>query len=179
MEIPIAPTKGISARIPHTTEYCIFLDYDNILDPVLKQDSLPYLQELFKLGDFHVFGTSEYGRHAVCLDRMPLMEALEVVYNSDCDAVFKRGIRINEYRSWVLRVVEKGNRPKPSYLYSVESPHSGQRLQSQGHGMFFQTYYGAKVRLTNPDGNTLVEFQDYKTSSKIDMKDVEKGGRSK
>jgi hypothetical protein len=32
MDIPRAPTAGISARIPHTTEFVTFLDYDNITD---------------------------------------------------------------------------------------------------------------------------------------------------
>jgi len=174
MTIPKTPTRGISARIPHTTEYAIFLDYDNIKDDVLKNDSLPYLQELYRLGDFHVFATNEFGRHVICVDRLPLRKALAVVYNSDCDEVFKRGIRINEYRTWILRAFAKGEREKPKYLYSVESDYNGKNLQSQAHSLFLQNYYGAQVRLANPDGNTILDFQDYKTSSKVSLKDVQK-----
>jgi hypothetical protein len=171
MEIPKAPTAGVSARISHTTEFAIFLDYDNITDERLV-DELLYLQELHQLGDFHVFSSSEFGRHAVCVDRLFLKEALEVIYTSTCDVVFARGARINEFRTWILRAIEKGNRDKPKYLYTVESPHNGQRLQSQSHGLFLQRHYGAKVRLTNPDGNTILEVQGYKTGNKIDVKDV-------
>ena len=177
MDIPKAPTAGISARIPHTTEFTIFLDYDNIKDERLV-DELRYLQELHTLGDFHVLKTSEFGRHVVCIDRLFLKEALDVVYTSTCDAVSKRGIWINEYRTWILRGLEKGNRDKPKYLYSLESPYNGQRLQSQAHALFLQRYYGAKVRLTNPDGNTVIETQGYKTSNKIDMKDVLKSEKT-
>jgi hypothetical protein len=53
MDIPKAPTAGISARIPHTTEFVTFLDYDNITDERLV-DELLYLQELHRLGDFRV-----------------------------------------------------------------------------------------------------------------------------
>ncbi|MCW4004577.1 MAG: hypothetical protein NWE95_11770 [Candidatus Bathyarchaeota archaeon] len=166
MAIPKAPTTGLSARIPHTTDYALFLDYDNIKDQRLV-DELQYLQELYGLGDFHVLATSEFGRHVVCTDRMPLKEALEVVYNSTCDQLFKRGIRINEYRTWILRTQEKGSRPKPRYLYSVESPYNGERLQSQAHAMFLKMHYGAKIRLVNPDGNNTLDFQDYKTGSKL------------
>ncbi len=173
MTIPKVETRGISARIPYTTEYVIFLDYDQIKDDVLREESLPYLQELFNLGDFHVFGTSEFARHVICIDRMPLREALDVVYNSDCDEVFKRGIRINEHRTWILRNHPKGNRPAPGYLYTVESPYNGQRLQSQGHGIFLQNYYGARIRFVNPDGNHSINFEDYLTASKTDLKDVE------
>lgn len=173
MDIPRAPTRGISARIPHTTEFAVFMDYDNIKDERLIEE-LRYLQELYELGDFHVFATNEFGRHVICVDRLTLKEALNVVYTSTCDHVFKRGIRINEYRTWILRTHKKGDRPIPKYLCSVESPYNGKNLQSQAHARFLQKYYGAKVRLTNPDGNTKLEFQDYKTGSKVNLKDVQK-----
>jgi len=170
MDIPKAPTAGISARIPHTTEFAIFLDYDNITDEGLI-DELLYLQELFRLGDFHVLYSSGYGRHAVCVDRLSLKEVLDVVRSSRCDQVFARGVRINEYRTWILRGLEKGNRSRPKYLYSVESPYNGKRLQSQAHALFLQNYYGAKVRLTNSDGNDILEVQGYKTSNRLDMRE--------
>lgn len=171
MKIPIEATAGVSARIKYTTEFVVFMDYDNVEDSRLVEE-LVYLQELFRLGDIYVFATNEFGRHAVCIDRLRLKQALRVVYNSTCDAVFKRGIRINEYRTWVLRALGKGDRPKPKYLYSVESPYNGQRLQSQAHGKFLQQYFGAQVRLANPDGNDELETQGYKTGSKTSAKDV-------
>jgi len=171
MDIPKAPTAGISARIPHTTEFVTFLDYDNIKDESLA-DRLPYLQELFQLGDFHVFSTNEFGRHVTCVDRLPVREALAVVYSADCDPLFAKGIRINEYRTWILRGLEKGDRDKPKYLYSVESPYNGQRLQSQAHALYFQRYFGAKVRLVNPDGNNTLEIQGYKTGKNVGKKEA-------
>lgn len=173
LDTPRAPTVGMSARIPGTCEFVVFMDYDNIKDERLKEE-LKDLQEIFHLGDFHVLETNEYGRHTVCFDRMTMREALAVVWESTCDYNFKRGIRINEYRTWILRVLEKGNRPKPKYLYTVESPYNGQRLQSQAHALFLQTYYGANVRLVNPDGNTKLEIQGYKTANKLDVKESEK-----
>jgi hypothetical protein len=171
MKIPIEPTAGISARIKYTTEFIILLDYDNIKDNRLVEE-ITYLQELFGLGDFYVFQTNEFGRHVICVDRLRLKDALKVVNTSTCDAVFKRGIRINEYRTWILRVLGKGDRPKPQYLYSVQSTYNGQRLQSQAHAEFLQQYYGAPVRLVKPDGNHELETQGYKTSSKVSIKDL-------
>jgi hypothetical protein len=171
MKIPKEPAAGISARVPHTTDFVVFLDFDNVTDERLK-DELVYLQELFGLGDFHVFATNQFGRHVVCIDRLPLRIALEVVYASSCDAIFKKGIRYNEYRTWILRATEKGDRQKPKYLYSVVSPYNGQNLQSQAHGTFLQQYYGANVRLVNPDDNDELETQGYRTASKTSSKDV-------
>ena len=101
MKIPVKASAGMSARIPHTTDFVTFLDYDNVTDERLL-DELLYLQELFRLGDFIVLATNQFNRHVICIDRLTLKEALEVVYGSTCDAVFKRGIRINEYRTWIL-----------------------------------------------------------------------------
>jgi hypothetical protein len=166
MPIPKAPTVGLSLRIPHTTDFVVGMDFDNIKDERLI-DELQYLQELFGLGDFHVFVTSEFGRHVICIDRLALKEALEVIYASTCDDLFKRGVKINEFRTWVLRTQGKGNRPAPKYLYSVESPYNSQRLQSQAHAIFLQKYFGAKIRLVNPDENTVLNFQDFRTGSKL------------
>lgn len=171
MDIPKAPTAGISARVPHTTEFVIFLDFDNVTDERLI-DELLYLQELHQVGDFIVLCSSSFGRHAICVDRLSLREALDVVYASTCDQTFARGVRINEFRTWILRGLGKGSRNKPKYLYSVESPYNGQRLQSQAHALFLKQYYGAQVRLINPDGNTILEVQGYKTSHAIDVKEA-------
>jgi hypothetical protein len=171
MDIPKAATAGISARIPHSTEFTVFLDFDNVTDERL-EDELCYLQELFRLGDFIVLSSSSFGRHAICIDRLPLREALDVIYASTCDSTFKRGARINEFRTWILRGLEKGNRNKPKYMYTVKSPYNGLRLQSQAHALFLQRYYVAKIRLTNPDSNTELEIQGYKTANKLDMEAI-------
>ena len=173
MKVPFVQTKGISARIPHTTLFVIFLDYDNIVDERL-DDELLYLQELCQLGDFHIFKTNEYGRHVICIDTLPLREALSVVYYSNCDRLFKKGIRFNEYRTWILRAWKKGKRGRPEYLRTLESPYNGQKLQSQAHAEFLKVVYGVNVRLTNPDGNSEIEIQGYRTSSKVTVKDLQR-----
>ena len=166
---PSCRTGGMSARIPGTASFCIFLDFDNIRDEVLKGE-LTDLQELFQLGDFHIIATNKFGRHAICVDRMSMREVLAVISESTCDYHFKQGIHVNEYRSWVLRVLAKGNRPKPQYCYSLESQYNGQNLQSSAHATFLQVYYKAPVRLVNPDGNYELGIQSYMTASHLDAR---------
>jgi hypothetical protein len=89
-----------------------------------------------------------------------------------CDYQFKRGIRINECRTWILRGWAKGERGRPEYLRTIESPYNGERLQSQSHAMFLKSFYGANVRLVNPDGNDEIEIHQYNTSSKVTAKDL-------
>jgi len=171
MTIPRTGTVGMSARVPYTVEYVLYYDYDNRKDEGVIEEQV-VLQENYKIGDSHVFYTNEFGRHVVCIDRMPLREAREIVMASTCDFNFKYGYRINEFRTWILRVLEKGERDRPKYLYSIPSPYNGMRLQSHAHGHFLKYFYGADVRLTNHDGNTELGIQRYKTSSKVKLEDL-------
>lgn len=173
IKTPKTPTMGIASRIPGTVDFVTFLDYDLIKDEVLDPE-LRDLQQLFEVGDFHVFASNEFGRHVIGIDRLSLKENLELVEASSCDYHFKKGIWLNEYRTWILRIIGKGNRPKPKYLRTIESPHNGKNMQSLAHGLFLQEYYGAKVRLTNPDNNTVLGLQAYHTSSHVDVKDLKK-----
>lgn len=171
MKYPNTESKGIALRVVGTTLHTIGLDYDNIKDERLDEELIS-LQELFHLGDFVVLATSEYARHAICVDELTLREALNVVYASNCDWLFKKGIRINEYRTWVLRGWEKGERPKPTYLRTVESPYNGNRDQSQAHAEYLKAKFGVDVRLVKPDGNHQLEIQGYLTSSLVTVKDL-------
>jgi len=44
----------------------------------------------------------------------------------------------------------------------------------RAHAQFLKAFYGVNVRLINPDGNTEIEIQGYKTSSKTTAKDLHK-----
>jgi len=149
-------TRGDDARVPNTSLFVTFLDYDNIVgtnseDPERRlKEELRFLQIAREIGNFHVFGTSDSGRHAVCIDCLPFVEVHETVRLSTCDIMFTRGPRISEYRSWVLRTYPKGKRPAPKYLYTVESPYEGDNLQSLPHANYLFEKFGLSLALKNP-----------------------------
>lgn len=159
-------TAGVSSRIPGTTLHVLFLDYDNITDKTLAEE-LGYLQEEFRLGNFHVLETRRRGRHATCIDCMRFKDVLEIVRFSTCDLMFKKGPAINEYRSWVLRFSRKGTRNEPKYLYTVESPYEGQNLQSRGHAKYLMKF-GITIDLKKPYGPEEVEIQKYNTGKRTE-----------
>lgn len=172
MKNPNTKTMGMSFRIPHTTLYIVGFDYDNITDDRLDEE-LQWIQEVDRLGDIHVLSTSEFARHAICVDTMSLREAIKIVYDdSTCDYLFKKGILINEYRTWVLRGWEKGERVSPEYMRTIESPYNGERVQSEAHAEYLKAKFGIPVRLVNPDGNDLLEIQTYLTSSLVTVKEL-------
>lgn len=99
---------------------------------------------------------------------------------SNCDWVFRKGVTINEYRTWVLRDKPKGDRESPEYLYTVPSRYEGKNLQSVGHKMLLEQTFGVPVpELKRPIGIEAIEEQDYTTFSKITRADLEKkrGGK--
>lgn len=157
---------GVSSRIPDTSLHVTFLDYDNITDERL-QEELRFLQEEYQLGNFYVLETRNEGRHAICLDALRGRDQKEIVDFSNCDLMFKKAPRINEYRCWVLRFAKKGNRDPPRYLYTVESPYEGQNLQSRGHAKYLLNF-GITIKLKRPYGSEEVETQDYNTGKRTE-----------
>lgn len=182
MRVPKTPTRGISAKVPHTSLFVPFLDFDNITDQRL-DDELLFLQECFHLGDWHIFKTNEFGRHAIGLDCLLPRDCLEVLETSSCDPLYKKAIWINEYRTWVLRGWEKGERERPKFVRTIESPYNGEHLQSMGHAKFLEAFYSVPVRLVTPFGSEEIEIQSYSTSSKVTLKqlaeEMEKHGRKR
>lgn len=162
----------MSARIPGTMDFCLFADWDQIVDKEIKEN-LPWVQDLFEIGDFHVLSTGEFHRHGICVDRLTMREVVQILEQIDCDYNFKRGVKLNERRTWILRVCEKGARPKPEYQYTINSPHNGKNLQSEAHALFLKYYYEVPVRLVNPDGNTKLDIQDYLTATRVNDKLVD------
>ena len=154
-------TEGFSARIPNTSFFIIPLDYDNIEDNRLDEE-LKYLQDQFEIGNFYVFKTSDYGRHAVCIDALRFRDVKEIVDFSSCDLMFKKAPEINEYRTWVLRYGKKGKREPPQHMRSITSLHEGENLQSRCHAKYLLNF-GVEIELKKPFGGESLEVQEYNT----------------
>jgi hypothetical protein len=159
---------GVSSRVPDTSLHVTFLDYDNITDDRLVEE-LRFIQEEFQIGNFYVLETRNEGRHAICIDALRFKDVLEIVRFSSCDLMFKKAPRINEYRTWVLRYAKKGDRDEPKFLYTIESPHEGQNLQSRGHAKYLLKF-GVKIDLKQPFGLEEIEVQEYNTGKRTETK---------
>ena len=57
---------------------------------------------------------------------------------------------------------------RATYLHSL----GVQREIVIAHAKFLKVFFGAKVRLVNPDGNDEIEIQQYNTSSKVTTKEL-------
>ena len=160
-------TSGVSSRLVGTSLHVTLLDYDSAISDSRLREELVWLQMLFKIGNFIVLKSSEFGRHAICLDVLTANEVVKIIKASNCDEAFKMAPLINPFRSWVLRYCKKGNKESPKYLFTVESPYEGEHLQSLGHANFLLENYGVKVELQQPFGTEDVETQTYYTNRKL------------
>ena len=159
--------EGAASRVVGTTRHVIFLDYDDIDDYRLLEE-LQHIQDEKKIGNFYVFETRRNGRHAVCIDALRFRDVKDIVDYSSCDIAYKRGPRLNEYRSWVIRYTKKGkNRDAPKYIYKVESPHEGKNLQSLGHATYLMNF-GVKINLKRPYGPNEIESISYNTGKRVE-----------
>jgi len=159
--------EGAASRVVGTTRHVIFLDYDDIDDYHLLEE-LQHIQDEKNIGNFYVFQTRRNGRHAVCIDALRFRDVKDIVDYSSCDIAYKRGPRLNEYRSWVIRYTKKGkNRDAPKYIYKIESPNEGKNLQSLGHATYLMNF-GVKINLKRPYGPNEIESISYNTGKRVE-----------
>ncbi len=161
-------TSGVSSRLVGTSLHITLLDYDSVISDSRLKEELEWLQRMFKIGNFIVLKSSEFGRHAICLDVLKASEVLDILQTSNCDQVFKTAPLINPFRCWVLRYSAKGTKESPMYLYTVESPYEGEHLQSLAHANFLFENYGVTVKLQRPFGPIVAETQTYCTKQKLE-----------
>ena len=94
--------------------YIITLDYDSMMFEDVHNE-LERLQEDHGLSDFFIFSSSrekgkqEEGYHAVCLDKVPLMQLLEIMSQTSVDPLYQRVPMMSGKKLWVLRVTDKND----------------------------------------------------------------------
>jgi len=129
IKIPDMPTYGITSRCSDL-KHVLFLDYD-FIERWIVEEELQILQDKYKLTPFYLFTTSEEDSkvsncktgnyHAICLTKMPIKRIVEIQEGTHCDFRYKKMFMLSRYKSWVLRIKGKGNRPKPKYLGLIGS----------------------------------------------------------
>jgi len=130
---PAVWTKGVFNRTEDGKFIC-FLDYDYTKLDYIKGE-LELFQELFSLGDTHIFQSSEKGFHAVSFAKMCALDYMEILNNSSCCQAFKYTPRFVSYQNWILRNFSKGKTPRPKYLYTIKAQTS--RLLLTGNTLVY------------------------------------------
>lgn len=166
--------KTPNAKTLGMTSYCknghhvLFFDFDgNNLNEVVFQ--LRILQAEYGLSQFYLFeNDTENSFHAVCLDKLPLSEAIEIIHQTTADASFKYAPLRYAMKKWVLRVDSKGEREKPKYLFQLVPLDTGERNKSNPHRMFLNLNYKMKIKKDRLfDNENKMDFFKYYTANRI------------
>ena len=107
-------------------KYIITLDYDDMPYDFVYNE-IVRLQEDFQLGDFYIIKSSKESFHAVCLDKLPYMDFLDILMSTSVDYNYMRIPIQSGKKLWVLRLTKKDIQPevmevvKSSYNYNEKS----------------------------------------------------------
>lgn len=176
---PYMEVKGYCSRVVNddgSVKEVIFVDYDNILFRLV-EDEIKYLISKYNLTPFYIFTTHEekdengeyYGNYfAVCLTKKTFKEVIEIQDQLHCDVVYKKVPLRYRFKSWVLRISNKGDKPPPIFKCIIGDIQKCYNQDvSEAHLVFLKKiYHFPEIKYTNLDGNKLLYTSDYKTASK-------------
>ena len=159
----------------------LFMEYDCKLMYNYLIHELKRIQKKFKLSNIYIFESSKDSYHCYCCCKFTSYQLNQILKETSCDDSFIENWRF-DYISKVLRITEKGNKPKPKYLGVLKSKYN-QREKSFAHLQFLKFHYNIpekdlnfknddRKKLKNKD--KILELIKYPTSH-----NVEKEGEKK
>lgn len=178
--LPYMNVKGWCSRVVdknHKVTEVLFIDYDNILYRIV-QDELQYLMEEYNLSPFYIFTSEEetdeygelYGNYmAICLTKNTYKKIVEMQNQLHCDAAYKSVPLIYRFKTWVLRLGNKGKKSGPEFKEVIGDLKKEYKQDvSQAHLTALQKIYPQipSIKYKNLDGNLKLFLTEYKTASK-------------
>lgn len=171
---PTLSVSGYTSRCDDN-KHVLFLDYDNVSPEIVFAD----LQNLSEdCTHFFIFATNEekdelgtYGNyHVVCTDKFYFTDIINLQSATHTDENHKKMVRRTRYRAWVLRLFEKGNRPKPKFIKFIKTQKEYEETeQSLAHikllsALSTEIKVILKYELMNLDDNTKIPITQYTTA---------------
>jgi len=159
-------TSGVSS-VCKDGQHVLFFDYDKIGDLERIENELKELQEYFCLSHAYIFQTGKENFHAIILDKHSLRNTFEILKETNTDHAFIYSIKVLRGREWILRIAEKGNRPKPRFIKVLKSKNDSYQI-STAHKLFLQKYYGVpKLKYNFEDNITIIPLVNYNTGNRV------------
>ena len=166
-ESPNTWTSGMSS-VCKDGRHVLFFDYDKIGDLKRIEDELKFIQDYYNLSHAYIFQTGDENFHAVILDKHSLRDTFEILKNTNVDHAFVNSIKFLRGREWILRIAEKGNRPKPVFVKVLKSKYASYEV-STAHKLFLQKYYSVpKLKYKFEDNITEIPLVNYNTGNRVE-----------
>lgn len=125
--------------------YTVFLDYDSVPFEWVTEE-IDLLQELYELSTAYIFKTKN-GYHVIFLDKMPLIDLLQVIHTTSIDTNYIRVPLEYARKVWVLRQSNKKDE-SIKYLGCVERRTENEYVydKSGAHKLFLTKYCGVPLK---------------------------------
>lgn len=120
----------------HDGRYVLFLDYDETPLEWIDEE-IVLLQTLFRLGNAYVFAT-KHGFHVVFLEKHLLLDIIDMMKVTSCDAQYKDIPLYYGRRVWILRTTNKRNE---KICYVGVKKHVCNYERSLAHKAYLQTFF--------------------------------------
>lgn len=175
---PYMDVTGWCSRVvnkDHSVQEVLFVDYDHILFRLVEEE-LKFLMERYNLSCFYIFKTHEekddngefFGNYlAVCLTKSTFAKIVEMQDLLHCDAAYKRIPLIYRFRTWVLRLGQKGKKGAPQFKCIVGDVNTtyDQDVSEAHLDVLKHLYNLPEIKYSNLDGNKQLHLTKYETAS--------------
>lgn len=153
----------------------LYVDYDHILFRIV-EDELNFLMVKYDMSPFYIFKTFEekdengevYGNYlAISLTKKTFKEVIEMQDLLHCDAAYKRIPLLYRFRTWVLRLGNKGKKFSPKFKCIIGNINKTYKQDvSEAHLDILKNLYKIpKIKYSNLDGNKKLYLTKYETAS--------------
>lgn len=157
------PITGITNRT-QDGYYVPFLDYDSVpIEWVIEE--IKELQRVMKLGELHIFRSSEESFHVVGFDKLTFKQYKMLLDKSSCDEQYKKVPFVWGKKLATLRISEKKG-IVPQFFTTITPNHKLNCFEiSQAHYHFFTSHHNEiKINIIEGylDGNEEIILARYK-----------------
>jgi len=178
-KLPFMPVRGWCSRCVDKNgkvSEVFFADYDNTLYRIV-QDELRYLMEEYDMPPFYVFTTEEdkdingeiHGNYIVInIKKHTFKEVVGIQDELHCDQAYKRIPLIYRFKTWVLRLGNKGKKASPKFKEVIGDINKKYPQEcSKPHLKALEKIYPQipKIKYTNLDKNKKLFVTEYVTAS--------------
>lgn len=184
VRVPHMPCRGVTSRVIDKngrTTHCGFFDWDNILEYLLLEEAR-YLFSLIK-SPIYIFRTSiekidcnreKYNNYiGITLLKKPFFDWIEINKQLHTDIAHSIVAKSYRYKCFVLRMSEKGLKPKPHFLCVVDGGKKSFRGEvSNAHKKFLEGVFPEIKKINKKykfelDNNKIsnLALTSYKTAS--------------
>lgn len=156
----------------------LFLDYDDIRYNFMESE-LKWLINQFNLTPFYILSSFEnknkngvvYGNYlAICIQKFDYQDIIALQKPLSIDYQYKQVARSNYYKSWCLRLGEKGEKKRPQFKCVIGDLNKkySQEVSNSHLQMLKALYKIPDIKYSNLDNGTLktIRITEYVTGSK-------------